>query len=170
MVTAYDQALRFLGRRDYFRGELVERVVRAGHAAAEAEAAVDRCAALDLIDDVRLARRFVELRMASRGWGPHRLELELRRRGVDTELARSSAAVSGESLPKGLELALSHAERRTPAEWWRSGASRSRMISSLLRRGYDAEDARAAVDHLAARRETEHHALDDEPRDPEDLS
>jgi len=33
MVTAYDQALRFLGRRDYFRGELVERVVRAGRAA-----------------------------------------------------------------------------------------------------------------------------------------
>jgi hypothetical protein len=44
------------------------------------------------------------------------------------------------------------------------------MVSSLVNRGFDAEDARRAVDRLAAEREFQDHAPNDEPRDPTELS
>jgi hypothetical protein len=40
------------------------------------------------------------------------------------------------------------------------------MVSSLLARGFEAADAIAAVSELAASRENDDHALDDQSGDP----
>jgi regulatory protein len=169
-ASAYADALRLLGRRDHFRSELVERLRSKGHPPDEVEDAVARCEAAGVVDDPRLADRFVELRAVERGWGPRRLEQELRKRGAPTAIAEKASRLEEDRLELALETAIHRAARRAPAGWWRVGEARARMVNSLIRRGFSVDDARRAVDRTANSSVRDSHALDDEPRDPGDVS
>ncbi len=160
--TAYQTALDLLSRRDHFRRELVDKLSQRDFPTNEVEAAVDRCAELDLIDDQRIAERFVEVRAGDRGWGPHRLAAELRQRGVDAADADRLSNLSDELAAAAMRTAMRKLEVRAPNEWWRDGQRRARMVSSLITRGFEAEVAIAAVDELAASRENQNDALDDQ--------
>jgi len=159
--SAYQTALDLLSRRDHFRRELVEKLRTRNFPANEIEEAVARCQELDLLNDERVAQRFVEVRAADRGWGPHRLAAELRQRGVVAEDADRLSDLSEELAANAMRTALRRLEVRAPAEWWRDGQRRARMVSSLITRGFEAEVAIAAVEDLAASREI-NHALDDQ--------
>lgn len=159
---AYQAALKLLSRRDYFRAELAERLRRGDFADEDVSRALGRCEELGLLDDDRLAARFVELRATERGWGPRRLRLELERRGVAAEVAEAATRLDPDQLRAALRTALRRAELRAPRQWWRLPARRGRMVSSLLARGFEAESAIAAVDELAAARERQHDAFDDQ--------
>jgi regulatory protein len=154
-ATALDDALSLLGRRDHFRAELTSKLLDRGHAMEEAELAVAICVQRGWVDDEALAHRFVQWRGPNNGWGPHRLRQELLRRGVDESLISEAVAMDAEVAEAALRTALRRAERRAKPGWWRSGEGRARMVSSLLRRGFDAEDARRAVEHLAEETETQ---------------
>jgi len=160
--SVYQTALDLLSRRDHFRRELVEKLRTRKFPANEIEDAIARCLELDLLNDERVAERFVEVRAADRGWGPHRLAAELRQRGLSSDDADRLSNVSGELAADAMRTALRKLELRAPAEWWRDGQRRARMVSSLITRGFEAEVAIAAVDDLAASRETQNHALDDQ--------
>ena len=163
--SAYQAALRLLGRRDHFAAEAQDRLRRQGFPGDDIDAALARCRELGLIDDEALARRFVELRSRDRGWGPRRLELELERRGVDPGLARAAARLGVDVAASALETALRRAESRAGEGWWTLPGARARMVSSLIRHGFEADDARQAVARLAATRENDHDAFDDQPGD-----
>ncbi len=169
-ASAYADALRLLGRRDHFRSELLERLLSKGHPPDEVDEAVARCEAAGVVDDARLAARFVELRAVERGWGPVRLELELRKRGAPAEIAAEASHLEDADLESALETAVTRASRRAGDGWWRVGEARARMVSSLIRRGFSADDARRAVERAANSMARDSHALDDEPRDPGDVS
>jgi regulatory protein len=160
--SAYQTALDLLSRRDHFRRELVEKLRTRDFPAKEIEDAIARCEGLDLINDERVAVRFVEVRAVDRGWGPHRLMAELRQRGMSADDADRIANLSDEMAAGAMRTALRKLEVRAPASWWRDGQRRARMVSSLITRGFDAEIAIAAVDELAASRENQSHALDDQ--------
>ena len=159
--SAYQTALDLLSRRDHFRRELVEKLRTRNFPAHEIEEAVARCQELDLLDDERVAQRFVEVRAGDRGWGPHRLAAELRERGVVANDADRLSDLSEELAANAMRTALRKLEVRAPAGWWRDGQRRARMVSSLITRGFEAEAAIAAVDDVAASREI-NHALDDQ--------
>ncbi len=163
---AYGAALRYLGRRDHFRSELAEKMRRKGFEPEAIEAALDRCAGVDLLDDQKLARRFAEIRSRANGWGPRRIEAELRRRGVDRSTAEAAARLNAEELRAALSTALRRAQIRAPDGWWRVSERRARMVSSLIARGFEADAAIRAVDRLAASREKEDHAIDDQSGNP----
>jgi regulatory protein len=158
---AYQTALDLLSRRDHFRRELVDKLRNRNFPGGEIEDAVARCQELDLVNDERVAERFVEVRAVDRGWGPHRLAAELRHRGLSSEDADRLSEVSDELAAGAMRTALRKLELRAPAEWWRDGQRRARMVSSLITRGFEAEVAIAAVEDLAASREI-NHALDDQ--------
>ena len=160
--TAYQTALDLLSRRDHFRLEMVEKLRLREFPEADIESAVGRCEELDLIDDERVVDRFVEVRAADRGWGPHRLAAELRKRGIPPGDADRLASLSGVLTETALQTALRKLEIRAPDGWWRDGQRRARMVSSLITRGFEAEVAIAAVEELAASRENLNHALDDQ--------
>src|SRR3954452_17529693 len=65
------------------------------------EAAVEELRAAGLLDDARYARQFAEDKRTLERWGRDRIEVDLRRRGVDPELIE--AAVGGRD--RGVELA-----------------------------------------------------------------
>lgn len=166
MDGAFSKALELLALRDHFRAELARKLERRGFPPDEIEAALQRLETLGYLDDVRAAARFVEVNAVRKGWGRHRLERELERRGVARDVAARAAGAGPETEAAALASALGRALRRARPGWWRLPRERARMVSSLVRRGFDAEDARRAVDRLAAERESDDHAPDDEPRDP----
>jgi regulatory protein len=151
-----------LSRRDYFRVELEGRLAGKGFRPEDIERALARCTQLDLVDDVRLAERFVEFRSVDRGWGPRRLVAELRRRGVADDVADQASRLAPEQLEAALGTALRRAELRAPQAWWRLPERRARMVSSLIQRGFEADTAIEAVDRLAATREKQDHGNDDQ--------
>ena len=159
--SAYQTALDLLSRRDHFRRELVEKLRKRDLPADEIEDSIARCEELDLLNDERVAHRFVEVRAADRGWGPHRLAAELRQRGLPADDADRLSDLSEELAADAMRTALRKIEVRAPAGWWRDGQRRARMVSSLITRGFEAEVAIAAVEDLAASREN-NHALDDQ--------
>jgi regulatory protein len=160
--STYQIALDLLSRRDHFRRELVEKLQKRNRPAAEIEVAVERCAELDLVNDERIGERFVEVRAADRGWGPHRLAAELRQRGIAAGDAERLSSLSDELAAAAMATALRKLEVRAPGQWWRDGQRRARMVSSLITRGFEVEVAIAAVDELAASRENQNDALDDQ--------
>ena len=159
---AYQTALDLLSRRDHFRHELEEKLRSRQFPDSEIDEAIDRCTELDLVNDERIAERFVEVRAADRGWGPHRLAAELRHRGIPAGDAERLSTQSDELAAAAMRTALRKLEVRAPDEWWRDGQRRARMVSSLITRGFEAEVAIAAVDKLAASRENQDDALDDQ--------
>jgi regulatory protein len=117
-------------RRRGFDGEIVE-------------AEIDRLEQLGYIDDVGFARAWV----ASRGGGsvprgPLLLQAELRRKGVDAEIARSAvAAMDAEEAATAAAQQRSAALRSLPHQEFRR-----RLLPYLLRRGFDYEVAKVVVE------------------------
>ncbi len=160
--TAYQAALALLARRDHFRRELENKLKAKEYPLDEIEGAISRCEASGLVDDLRVGERFVEIRAEDRGWGPHRLAAELKKRGVPSADAERLASLEPGLADAALRTALRKLEIRAPERWWRDSQRRARMVSSLIARGFETDVAIAAVDELAASRENHNHALDDQ--------
>lgn len=163
-------ALKMLNRRDYFKNEISEKLLKKDFPPEIIEQILVRCTDMGYLNDTALADRFAELRAPSRGWGPNRIRAELMTRGVDELISIKASQVSGEVYDQAMATALRRAEVRARDGWWRTGEGRSLMISSLLRRGFEPEEARRAVGRQCAKREAADHAIDDQPGDPEGIS
>lgn len=163
-------ALKMLSRRDYFNAELKAKLLKKDLAEPAVDAALVRCREMGFLDEHKLAKRFAEVRAIQRGWGPVRIRHELKGRGVSEDLASKVADLPDDIIERAIILALKRAEVRAKSGWWRAGEGRSRMVSSLLRRGFYPEHAYRKVADLAAQREASDHAIDDQPGNPEGVS
>ncbi len=134
--TAYQRALRRLGRRDHSVAELRRALLDRGHEPDEVEAAIARLRAERYLDDRGFAERFARSRMAHQGLGRARVLQGLRQRGV----ARAETEA-------GLEGALREVDERAVLDglarrYWRQHARVEparrlpRLWAFLLRRGF----------------------------------
>lgn len=129
---AMTRALNVLGYRARSEGELREKLERAGYATGTVEAVVERLQELGYLDDEEFARNAA--REKARRYGPRRILVDLRRSGVDDEVALG--AVEEEfSSDDEIEAASRAAERRYNAGE-RSDALARRVYGFLARRGY----------------------------------
>lgn len=78
------RAVKLLARREHSRGELVQKLVKRGHADAEIAAVLDECEREGWLDDNRFAEIYVRQRKEAR-YGPVRILAELQQRGIDSE-------------------------------------------------------------------------------------
>jgi regulatory protein len=137
-------ALRALGRRAFARHDLGRRLVRKGHPAPAVEAALERLAAMGLLDDDAYARDYVALQ-AARGRGPGRLRRDLAAMGVErgtVDGALAGAALEASAGSRALALAT---RRAAQLQGLPRIALRRRLLAFLARRGYGGEAARQAV-------------------------
>jgi regulatory protein len=167
---AYDKALKLIARRDHFRAELVEKLRKKGFDADDIEGAMERLDELGLLDDEAFAERFVEFRSVDRGWGPHRLANELRRRGVDSHLAERVARLDDELHSRALETAVRRVLIRAKDGWWRLPERRARLVKSLIARGFTTDVAYGAIGRAADERESSDDETHDQPGDSGRLS
>jgi regulatory protein len=133
-ALAMNRALHFLGYRARSRKEVRERLRRYGYGEETIEGVVVRLEELGYLDDEEFAR--AAAREKARRYGPRRVLGELRRSGVDAELAQG--VVDDEFAQRSqLEEASSLAARRYNRGG--SNAEARRVYGFLMRRGYSAE-------------------------------
>ena len=133
-ALAMTRALNFLGYRARSEKEVRDRLRRYGYGEETVEDVVVRLKELGYLDDEDFARLVV--REKARRYGPRRVSAELRRSGVDAELARG--VVEEEFAGRSeVEQARSAAARRYNRGG--SDAEARRVYGFLVRRGYSAE-------------------------------
>ncbi len=133
-ALALSRALNYLGYRARSEKEVRDRLRRYGYGEETVGSVIGRLKELGYLDDEDFAR-FVA-REKARKYGPRRLSAELRRSGVDAELARG--VVDEEFAGRSeVEEARSAAARRYNRGG--SDADARRVYGFLVRRGYSAE-------------------------------
>ena len=82
-----------MARREHSRLELQRKLKARGHDAAEVSGVLDELAERHLQSDERYVEVYVRSR-AARGYGPQRIALELKQRGLAVEVVRAALATS----------------------------------------------------------------------------
>ena len=93
-TRARNSAMRLLARREHSRAELRGKLVGRGFENDSVEELLQGLEDQDLLSDERFAMSLIASR-AETGYGPKRIDLELRNRGVSEELARETLAQAG---------------------------------------------------------------------------
>jgi regulatory protein len=133
-ALAMNRALHFLGYRARSRSEVRDRLRRYGYGEDTVGAVIGRLEELGYLDDEEFARTVV--REKARRYGPRRVSADLRRSGVDAELAQG--IVEEEFAERSeVEAARSAAARRYNRRG--SDAEARRVYGFLMRRGYSAD-------------------------------
>lgn len=118
-----------------------------------ASSLLDRFEAVGLVDDAEFARLWVEGRHASRGLAPRALAQELRRKGVDDEVAREALEQIDTDEQEATARALVRKKLRSLDRFDETTKTR-RLVSLLARKGYASGLAYALVrDELGAEAE-----------------
>ncbi len=132
---AYNRALKFLSYRPRSAAELGRKLAQAGFAAEAIEAAIEKLRGLKLVDDETFARSFARDRIENRGYGPLRVERELRFKGVAKAVI---AEVLKESFDRERDNARARAilERRFRGQDLHDLKTARRAVAYLRRRGY----------------------------------
>jgi regulatory protein len=146
---AWGRSLDYLSHKSRTSVEVMRRLSDIGAPDDISRRIVDRLTELGYLDDEDYARRYVTSRFRSRGYGPHRLRRELRRKGIPRALAEQ--AVSGlddaETYRRLEELARKALHRYRDES---SSRDRRRKASAwLARRGYAFDRIRTVLDRLA---------------------
>ena len=125
------------------RRELQTRLLRAGFEPEEVEAELGRLASVGLIDDEAFARQFTEHAVTFRLASRRAVATSLAAKGVDrATVALALEQIGGDEVARAAELAATRAGRLAslPPE-----AAFRRLMSLLLRRGYEPSVARKAA-------------------------
>lgn len=142
----YSVALRLLGRRDHSCNELRRKLRQRGFEPEAVDAALARCLELGYLDDQRYAEQLAgSFTVSGRAVG-RRLELELRKRGIDATLAER-ARTAAETTTDTVQLITEITARRYPGFFYTraADAERRRVVNFFLRRGFVLQDILAAL-------------------------
>jgi regulatory protein len=125
-------ALRLLDSRPRTRRELEQAMARRRVPPEAAAAVLDRLTEVGLIDDAAYARAWVESRHAGRGLGRRALSAELRRKGVDGDLAED--ALAGVTPADEASAARALVDRRLRSMGRLDEATKARRLTGMLAR------------------------------------
>jgi regulatory protein len=143
---AYQRALGFLTHRPRSLAEVRERLARHGHGPEVADAVLERLAGHHLVDDREFGTFWVTQRQTFHPCGPRALRWELRRKGLDAELADQAISAVASQQDDAAYRAASKKARSLAA---RDEPAFVRALSDhLVRRGFDFETVRTAVRRL----------------------
>lgn len=84
-ATTYQKAIKLLARRSHSRCELENKLLRSSDRSTVKEV-LDRLVSAGYLDDSRYAWERADYLRRHKHWGNHRIQLDLRRRGVDAKI------------------------------------------------------------------------------------
>lgn len=123
--------------------ELREKLARKGAAPEDIETVVALCVDYGFVNDEEYAGMIVRHYAAS-GYGPGRIRMELKRRGVPPELWEEAM----EEFPQGTETIDRLLAARLRGKDLSDRKERDKAANALFRKGYSWEDIRAAMERL----------------------
>lgn len=139
--SAYDQALGLLARREHSARELKTKLRVGGQAGDDAERAVERLREQHYQDDDRFAAGLAR-RRAAQGYGPLRIQAELKSHGMGDAAIREAIAAAEADWEA---VAAAQLRRHAGAKPAADAAGRAKRAAFLLRRGFDAATVRAVT-------------------------
>lgn len=128
-------ALRLLEHAPRTRAELASAMARRGVPAEAAETVLQRFADAGLIDDAAFAQAWVDSRHSGRGLARRALAAELRRKGIDDEVAAAALVIVSADDEMAAAQALVSRKLRMMRDLPRDVATR-RLVGMLGRKGF----------------------------------
>ena len=140
-LTAYQQALGLLVRREHSQRELKQKLKFCGKEAEEIDLALESLSRQDFQNDERFAFALARSRQSA-GYGPQRIRAEMQQHSLGSELI--DQAVSALECD-WLEMAHGLVERRYLRKIQQDPNQVRKAVDFLLRRGFDQKTAYSAV-------------------------
>lgn len=139
--NGYERGLSLLARREHSAVELRRKLAAKGHAPAEAGAAVEQLRDRHYQDDGRFGASLAR-RRAAQGYGPRRIQAELKSHGLaDAAIRATMAALEVD----WAALASDQLRRRHDRRAATGATERVARAAFLLRRGFDPATVRAVT-------------------------
>lgn len=143
---ARNAALDRLTESDRSRSDLAAYLARRGVEPQVAEQVLDRLEEVGLVDDERFAAAWVQSRQRSKGLARRALAAELRRKGIDADIAAS--ALDGVDPQSEVTAARQLVRSKLRSLAGLDQAVRTRRLAGMLaRKGYDSSVAYEAIRH-----------------------
>lgn len=149
-TRARNSAMRLLARREHSRAELRGKLVGRGFENDSVEELLQGLEDQDLLSDERFAMSLIASR-AEAGYGPNRIGLELRNRGVSEELAREALAKAEVDWGQQVTDQAVRKFGSDPAQTFPEWARRARYLE---RRGFGRDAIRLAIGNFERSTET----------------
>ena len=149
-TRARNSAMRLLARREHSRAELRGKLVGRGFENDLVEELLQGLEDQDLLSDERFAMSLIASR-AETGYGPKRIDLELRNRGVSEDLAREALAKSEVDWGQHVADQVVRKFGSDPAQTFPEWARRARYLE---RRGFSQDAIRLAIGNFERSTET----------------
>ena len=147
---ARNSAMRLLARREHSRAELRGKLVGRGFENDSVEELLQGLEDQDLLSDERFAMSLIASRVET-GYGPNRIDLELRNRGVSKELAREVLAKAEVDWEGRLTDQVARKFGSDPAQTFPEWARRAKYLE---RRGFGQDAIRLAIGNFERSAET----------------
>lgn len=147
-----DRLFRLLGRRDHTRTELYRKLRAKGEDPNLVDEELDRLEEEGYLDPAAFARQFTHDKLHLRGWGPRKIQGELRKRGVSGTQANEAIRLESEALDLSricVDLALKR--RRHFSREEEPFRRRQKIAAWLQRKGYTRESIMAAMPEILER-------------------
>ena len=135
LEVAFNRAVKFLSYRARSVAEVRAKLAQLGFSRDTTEGAVKKLLALKLLNDGTFARAWASSRVEGRGYGPLRVERELKQKGIAKSLI---AQILDETFNRqqGKERAKQLLEKRFRGEDLSDAKVLRRAVAFLQRRGY----------------------------------
>ena len=139
-LTAYQQGLGLLVRREHSKRELKRKLKDRGKEAEEIDSALEKLSRQDFQNDERFAMALARSRQSA-GYGPNRIRAEMYQHNLGSDLSEQAiSALSCDWLDMAKELISRRFLRKIQADPLQS----RKAVDFLLRRGFDTKTAYAA--------------------------
>ncbi len=142
-------ALNYASQRPRTVHEVRQKLRQKSYEDAVIDAVTDRLTTLHYLDDATYARNYVRGRVNGRGYGPRRIQQELRRRGVDAAIIEAALA---EELD--VDHVLENARKQAAKRWTQLQREadpykrRRKLQDYLMRRGFRHDTIRSVIEAL----------------------
>lgn len=151
--SAVAAAVRLLSYSSRTEQELNAALLRRGYSEGEAAEALAQMKRLGYIDDAGTARRWAESAAGGQRWGVAGIAMRLARRGIDPELADTSARqayeeTGSDELSVALELARSKFDVGAAEDHQERERQMRRLAGFLQRRGFSSETVSRVLKQL----------------------
>lgn len=140
-------AVGLLARREHSRAELHHKLTIRRFSAEDVERLLDRLAVQKLQSDDRFAAAYVRMR-CNRGYGPQRIRVELRERGITAELIEQTFAAQSDTDTPSIDAIW---DRKFAGHLPENYRERARQMRFLQQRGFPIADIYALFGRLGAR-------------------
>jgi len=148
-MSAYDDGLKMLARRELSELQVRQRLARKGHGAAAIDEAIARLREERAIDDARVAEAIARTETSLRRRGKSRVRMQIQRAGISSAAAKRAVDEVFEAIDDDALLEASLAKRLRGRQTIADDREFRRLYRYLINQGFDSDRVMKA---LTARR------------------